>query len=44
MKYELGFQKWHKSFGEFSHKYLKVKLDKSSAYVLAEGMNFFGQK
>ena len=29
-----------KSFGEFSHKKLKVMLDKSSVYVLAEGMYF----
>ena len=27
-----------KEFGEFSHKQLKVMLDKSSVYVLAEGM------
>ena len=31
----------YKEFGEFSHKQLKVMLDKSSAYdVLAEGMYF----
>ena len=36
MKNDLWFQKWYKEFGEFSHKYLKVMLDKSSGYVLAE--------
>ena len=36
-----GF-KWHKKFGEFSHKHLKVMLDKSSVdNVLAEEMYFF---
>ena len=39
VKNNLCFQKWHKEFGEFSHKYLKVMLDKSSVYnILAEGM------
>ena len=39
VKNDLWFQKWHKEFGEFSHKQLKVMLDKSSVYnVLAEGM------
>ena len=33
------FQKWHNEFGEFSHKYFEVMLDKSSVCnVLAEGM------
>ena len=40
VKNDLWFQKWHKEFGEFSHKKLKVMLDKSSIYVLAEGMYF----
>ena len=44
MKNDIWFQKWHKSFGEFSRKKLKVMLDKSSVYVLAEEMHFFGQK
>ena len=30
MKNDLWFQKWHEEFGEFSHKYLKVMLNKSS--------------
>ena len=31
--------KWHKEFGGFSHKYLKVMLDKPSVYnVLTERM------
>ena len=34
------FQKWHKKFGEFSHK---VMLDKSSVYVLAERMHFLNK-
>ena len=34
-------KKWHKEFGEFSHKQLKVMLDKSSVYVLAEEMYFW---
>ena len=41
VKNDLWFQKWHKEFGEFSHKYLKVMLDRSSVYnVLDEGMYF----
>ena len=35
------FKKWHKKFGEFSHKKLKAMLDKSSVYnTLAEGIFF----
>ena len=30
VKNDLQFQKWHKKFGEFPHKLLKVMLDKSS--------------
>ena len=30
-KKDLWFQKWHKEFGKFSHKKLKVMLDKSFA-------------
>ena len=38
-------QKWHKGFSEFSHKQLKVKLDKSFVYyALAEGMYFLDIK
>ena len=45
MKNDLWFQKWHNEFSEFSHKKLKVMLDKSYVHnVLAEGMYFFGQK
>ena len=41
MKNDLCFQKGHKLFGEFSHKYLKVMLDNSSVYnALAEAMYF----
>ena len=40
-KNDLWLQKWHKEFGEFLHKYLKVMLDKSSLYnVFAEGIYF----
>ena len=41
MKNYLRFQKWHKEFDEYLHKYLKVMSDKLSAYnILAEGMSF----
>ena len=41
VKNNLWFQKWHEEFGEFSHWYLKVMLDKASVYnVLAEEMQF----
>ena len=41
LKNNLWFQKWHKEFGEFSHKYLKIMLEKSSVYnVLTEVMCF----
>ena len=40
VKNNLWFQKWHKEFGEFSYKQLKLVLDKSSVYVLAVGMYF----
>ena len=44
VKNDLWFQEWHKEFGEFSHKYLKVMLDKSSVCnILAEGMYFLGK-
>ena len=39
VKNDLWFQKWRKKFGEFSQQ-LKVMFDKSSVYVLAEGMSF----
>ena len=41
VKNNIWFQKWHKSFGEFLHKKVKVMLDKSSVYVLAERMYFW---
>ena len=41
MKNDLWFQKRHKEFGE---QKVESKVDKSSAYVLAERMYFFGQK
>ena len=41
VKNDLWFQKWHKEFREFSHKSLKLMLDKSSVCnVLVEGMQF----
>ena len=40
VKNDLWFQKWHKEFGEFSHKKLKVMLGKFLCDVLAEGMYF----
>ena len=44
MKNELWIQKSHKKFGEFSHKYSKVMVDKSSVYnVLAEGIYFLNK-
>ena len=44
VKNDLWFQKRHQSFGKFSHKQLKVMLDKSSVYnVLAEGMYFLAK-
>ena len=43
-KNDLWFQKQPKEFGEFSLKYFKVMLNKSSVYnVLAEGMYFLGK-
>ena len=41
LKNDLWFQKWHKKFGKFSHKKLKIMFDESSVYnVLAEGLYF----
>ena len=40
VKNDSWFQKWHKEFREFSHKQLKVMLDKSSN-TLAQGVYFW---